>query len=455
MNTKSANSTQIPVLDIDGVKVLWDKVKELVSSSGTETDGIPVKYILRSDFDQLPDESKQNVLYIVDNGADTQAQSITPLSESEADGDSFFDYMPIGSFVATLLPGAPPPGWIDLGSQYLDYYDHPDFGYWCQEKYGDPAPWGWVDEWRSKANLPGEFNFFFDYRTLFEVAPYDYKNSTVSPETQIGVRESLSLPKWSEGEESAKAYSFKVRFLLRVDKPKTLSASGSSGDGTDTPPAGTSRYELYFNGVRIYMMGGTSTGGDLSLELEGKELRLLQNGTPLSSVTLPDQEGLGAIPITTSEYEALSESDRENKLYLVTDADATKPLVGLSVTDYDTEDGWHVRKWSDGYVEMTYRSETILEASMALNAFGALFSTSADFIPEIVYPFPLTEKYYEGIDLWQKTGANLSAWPYAVKDRTSNPLNHTRRHGLVFVVNNPRSEDCTYEYAFHVTGRWK
>lgn len=454
MNTKSANSTQIPVLDIDGVKILWDRVKELVSSGGTETDGIPVKYILRSDFDQLPDESKQNVLYIVDNGADTQAQSITPLSESEADGDSFFDYMPIGSFVATLLPGAPPPGWIDLGSQYLDYYDHPDFGYWCQEKYGDPAPWGWVDEWRSKANLPGEFNFFFDYRTLFEVAPYDYKNSTVSPETQIGVRESLSLPKWSEGEESAKAYSFKVRFLLRVDKPKTLSASGSSGDGTDTPPAGTSRYELYFNGVRIYMMGGTSTGGDLSLELEGKELRLLQNGTPLSSVTLPDQEGLGAIPITTSEYEALSESDRENKLYLVTDADATKPLVGLSVTDYDTEDGWHVRKWSDGYIEARMR-KVFTGVKFAVHANAPSNILTNHDVTNCTCPPPPSE--FIGLESYTPSllGPGWGLWISNGSDITTDPL---FSRGFELILWSPYVKTTSVlniPVSITVTGRWK
>ena len=59
-------------------------------------------------------------------------------------------------------------------------------------------------------------------------------------------------------------------------------------------------------------------------------------------------------PLTQGEYDGLSEEEKQAEAVYLVDEPPWTP-VPLSIQEYDTEDGWHVRKWSDGYVEMIYK----------------------------------------------------------------------------------------------------
>ena len=59
-------------------------------------------------------------------------------------------------------------------------------------------------------------------------------------------------------------------------------------------------------------------------------------------------------PLTKEEYDGLSEEEKQAEAVYLVDEPPWTP-VPLSIQEYDTEDGWHVRKWSDGYVEMIYK----------------------------------------------------------------------------------------------------
>ena len=63
--------------------------------------------------------------------------------------------------------------------------------------------------------------------------------------------------------------------------------------------------------------------------------------------------------------------------------------VGGGLEEYDTEDGWHVRKWSDGYVEMRITFNTTTTYAVDMNSF--LTRHDIDQIPEL--PLELNATY--------------------------------------------------------------
>lgn len=118
--------------------------------------------------------------------------------------------------------------------------------------------------------------------------------------------------------------------------------------------------------------------------------------TPDESITLQDGNIGVALPtksLTRAEYEALPEEEKQaEKVYLV-DEPPWVPAP-LSVQEYDTEGGWHVRKWSDGYVEMTYpfTGDSSLEYEIALSGLDASLVTIPLNSNAIPYPLALIRK---------------------------------------------------------------
>lgn len=95
--------------------------------------------------------------------------------------------------------------------------------------------------------------------------------------------------------------------------------------------------------VNLQVQGPTYSAGD------GIEIRDTGTG-PEICVAIPTKS------LTQEEYDALTEEEKQADVVYIVDKSAWKP-VPLSIQEYDTEDGWHVRKWSDGYVEMVYSFE--------------------------------------------------------------------------------------------------
>lgn len=95
--------------------------------------------------------------------------------------------------------------------------------------------------------------------------------------------------------------------------------------------------------------------------------------------------------VTKTEYEALTEEQKQAEaVYLV--AEPPWMPVPLSIQEYDTDDGWHVRKWSDGYVEMSLLKKFTSESTMSSwNGWRMLEKA----IPHVDLPIPLVSRRNE------------------------------------------------------------
>lgn len=90
--------------------------------------------------------------------------------------------------------------------------------------------------------------------------------------------------------------------------------------------------------------------------LSGKQDALMPDG----SITLQGGDIAVALPtkaVSKAEYDAMTEEQKQAEAVYVVDEPAWE-AVSLSIQEYDTEDGWHVRKWSNGYAEM-WQTKTI------------------------------------------------------------------------------------------------
>lgn len=84
--------------------------------------------------------------------------------------------------------------------------------------------------------------------------------------------------------------------------------------------------------------------------LSGKQDAL----TPDRSIKLQGGDIAVSLPtkaVSKAEYEAMTEEQKQAEAVYVVDEPAWE-AVPLSIQEYDTEDGWHVRKWSNGYADM-------------------------------------------------------------------------------------------------------
>lgn len=90
--------------------------------------------------------------------------------------------------------------------------------------------------------------------------------------------------------------------------------------------------------------------------LSGKQDAL----TPDGSITLQGGDIAVSLPtkaVSKAEYDAMTEEQKQAEAVYVVDEPAWE-AVPLSIQEYDTDDGWHVRKWSNGYAEM-WQTKTI------------------------------------------------------------------------------------------------
>lgn len=75
---------------------------------------------------------------------------------------------------------------------------------------------------------------------------------------------------------------------------------------------------------------------DESLMLDGSNI----------SVRIPNR------PLSRAEYDALTEEEKQAETVYLVDEPSWMPTP-ISIQEYDAGNGWHVRKWSDGYVEQS------------------------------------------------------------------------------------------------------
>lgn len=115
-----------------------------------------------------------------------------------------------------------------------------------------------------------------------------------------------------------------------------------------------------------------------------------------------------------------------------------------SIEEYDTEDGWHVRKYSDGYVEMFGKFDhTVLLSNWITwgNAFYQEVDTHA-------YPVNLINIYSEDFSINPEL-----AYIIILGESLRLSNNCTKKYTLIRLTMLPDDLNTTLEY--HVTGRWK
>lgn len=173
----------------------------------------------------------------------------------------------------------------------------------------------------------------------------------------------------------------------------------------------------------------------------------------------------GAGVLTQEEFDALPEEKRNHGIYIVTtDGD---PLAGLEIEEYDTTvDGcqWHVRKWSNGYIEMSGRKDY---RDIPIDTFSGQFSyNSANYpIGLVTFPVPLIKKYSEIIDIDNYGGTSnariafIGKWPNTTVggNATWDALTTSSRIRIYQVA--PMDYNTTTYISdtlvIFVTGRWK
>lgn len=184
--------------------------------------------------------------------------------------------------------------------------------------------------------------------------------------------------------------------------------------------------------------------GRVRSALAGKQDKL----TPDESITLEGGSIGVALPtkaLTRAEYDALTEEEKQAEaVYLVDEPPWT--AVPLSIQEYDTEDGWHVRKWSSGYVEMTLTKEIV---SFSFVHWGEGINTATVFPSPLPLPVPLVKKYSETAGFIG--GANGVGWLVANLKTSANMLTHCMEYMTARPGNNPGPATVSVT----VTGRWK
>ena len=116
------------------------------------------------------------------------------------------------------------------------------------------------------------------------------------------------------------------------------------------------------------------------------------------------------------------------------------------IEEFDTEDGWHVRKWSDGYIEMFHSRDVQVTTDM-WSAWGSIFSVSVDKIPAVNYPVLLVRKYNEN------TAAN-----YPFSDATGliyGPSHEDKTQNIGFFRGTEAGVNLTIKLQYRVCGTWK
>lgn len=126
--------------------------------------------------------------------------------------------------------------------------------------------------------------------------------------------------------------------------------------------------------------------------------------------------------------------------------------------EYDTDDGWHVRKWSDGYVEMT-RFDNV-SATWTDSDYG-LINDSVDYYR--AYPFELVQMYSSTISLRNSDniiGDTKGIFTICARNGThhiaSADVSRLKSTGCYILYSyNFRNVTVNVGISFHVTGRWK
>lgn len=204
--------------------------------------------------------------------------------------------------------------------------------------------------------------------------------------------------------------------------------------------------ERFLNSERVYELWDK-----IKSSLAGKQNSL----TPDETLNLTDDSNISVkLPtksVTQAEYDALTEEQKNaDVLYVVDEPEWIQTTI--SVQEYDTEDGWHVRKYSDGYVEMWKKYESI-------SVLGTLWSGTVSGIGYVVsgllnetFPFSLTEKISESVTTLESPLNFRMLWTSSGEYESGLQKSNV---WSVIIFQDVGSFSATISCQLYVKGRWK
>lgn len=155
------------------------------------------------------------------------------------------------------------------------------------------------------------------------------------------------------------------------------------------------------------------------------------------------------------DYNALPGNQKNHGLYVMNDGlkiiiDGTEVSISdAAVAEYNTDDGWHVRKFSDGYVEMI-SSDTITMAVEDWTLYGTGYAKDMGFTGK-TFPLTLTV-LYDIIPSLITVGHGYGAW-LTLSAYSTSPLTFAPGYSIWrFTVPNASK---VYTLKRLVLGRWK
>lgn len=225
--------------------------------------------------------------------------------------------------------------------------------------------------------------------------------------------------------------------------------AGSSRPHNNMPPY----LALYY----IQKIGETTT--DYTNEERVREIVREYGGSVDIGETLVDNGGVIDVKtpveriLTEQEFNALPPEKQNRGVYFVDSPDQS--LQGVTIEEYDTEVDncqWHVRKWSNGYVEFMGMCE-YQNVSMT-SSYITDFLYNSEVLTGVRFPFALTKKYVEEVRILNALNGNNNAALILTSYGTNVALQKQRLNSFR-VVWHTKSENINFTLSAYVTGRWK
>ncbi len=197
--------------------------------------------------------------------------------------------------------------------------------------------------------------------------------------------------------------------------------------------------EKFLNGARTHELWTK-----IKAALSGKQDLLIPDETVLIkdggiSVKTPVK------PLTKAAYDGLSEEEKQAEAVYLVDEPPWTP-VPLSIQEYDTEDGWHVRRWSDGYVEMILETTTNPSNWLLLTT-----NIRYDTLTSINLPFSLVKRYKTDANAFDNSNGYQSVAVFQ-KLNSNHLLSSTGDFWMLAFTNAPPK---SVGVIIEITGRWK
>lgn len=120
-------------------------------------------------------------------------------------------------------------------------------------------------------------------------------------------------------------------------------------------------------------------------------------------------------------------------------------LGGGGIEEYDTDNGWHVRKWSNGYFEMFLTQDVDIPSSNWI-AWGNIFSVPIDKTPRIMYPLSVVSKYIENVNIVYPIDGAIGI--------IYGPQYQNKTQAIGFIRGTVQSTNITVKIRYQICGTW-